>query len=66
MFYLPKLESAVSRYARVSLTLRIAMIVLVGGAGLAVAGYALGVSGDDDRAAIERFVVPGSTDQDPT
>ena len=29
-------------------------------------GYALGVSGGDDAPAIERYVVPGSTDDDPT
>ena len=41
-------------------------LVLVGAAGLAVGGYALGASGDDGRAAVKRYVVPGSTDQDPT
>ena len=29
-------------------------------------GYALGAAGGDDAPAIERYVVPGSTDDDPT
>ena len=40
-------------------------LVLVAAAGLAAGGYALGASGED-APAIERYVVPGSTDDDPT
>jgi hypothetical protein len=29
-------------------------------------GYALGAAGGDDAAPLKRYVVPGSTDQDPT
>jgi hypothetical protein len=32
----------------------------------AVGGYALGAAGGDEAPAIKRYVVPGSTDDDPT
>jgi hypothetical protein len=38
----------------------VAVLLAAGG------GYALGATGGDDAAPIKRFVVPGSTDQDPT
>ena len=42
-----------------------AVLALIVAAGLAGGGYALGTAGDD-AARVERFVVPGSTDDDTT
>jgi len=44
----------------------LAVLALLAAAGLGAGGYALGAAGGDDGAPIKRFVVPGSTDQDPT